>query len=146
MKGQGKYVLVYKNSGEVLSKLKSKGFHTTSLSTYDCSTLYTALPHNLIKEKLVDLIERAFKKFYKNEGTLYLPCNDDRKAFFTSTDHRVYTLGLVRMYVTHYRIFWIIFTSDMVINYTDKLLVFRWVKLCSSCSRMCFYFVMKEIP
>ena len=28
--------------------------------------------------------------FYKNEGILYLACND-RKAFFTSTDHRGYT-------------------------------------------------------
>ena len=43
---------------------------------------YTTLPHNLIK---------ALKKFYKNEGTLYLACND-RKAFFTSTDHRGYRL------------------------------------------------------
>ena len=80
-----------KNSGEVLSKLKSRGFRATSLSTYDFSTLYTTLPHNLIKEKLDDLIERVFKKFYINEGTLYLACND-RKAFFTSTDHRGYTL------------------------------------------------------
>ena len=74
-----------------LSKLKSRGFRATSLSTYDFSTLYTTLPHNLIKEKHVDLIESAFEKFYKNEGTLYLACND-RKAFFTSTDHRGYTL------------------------------------------------------
>ena len=37
------------------------------------------------------MIERAFKKFYKNEGTLYFACND-RKAFFTSTEHRRYTL------------------------------------------------------
>ena len=37
-----------KNSGEVLNKLKSKGFRATSLSTYDFSTLYTTLPHNLI--------------------------------------------------------------------------------------------------
>ena len=80
-----------KNSGEVLSKLKSRGFRATSLSTYDFSTLYTTLPHNLIKEKLLDLIERAFKKFYKNEGTLCLACNN-KKAFFTSTDHRGYTL------------------------------------------------------
>ena len=28
-----------KNSGEVLSKLKSSGFRATSLSTYDLSTL-----------------------------------------------------------------------------------------------------------
>ena len=53
----------------------------TSLSTYDFSTLYTTLPHNLIKGKLLDLIERASKKLYKNEGTLNLTC-------------------LVRMYVT----------------------------------------------
>ena len=38
------------NSGEVLNKLKSRGFHATSLSTYDFSTLYTTLPHNLIKD------------------------------------------------------------------------------------------------
>ena len=53
------------------------------MSTYDFSTLYTTLPHNLIKEKLLDLIERTF---YKKEGKLYLACND-KKAFFTSADH-----------------------------------------------------------
>ena len=51
-----------KNSGEVLSKLKDIGYQATSLSTYDFSTLYTTLPHNLIKEKLLDLIERTFYK------------------------------------------------------------------------------------
>ena len=53
------------------------------MSTYDFSTLYTTLPHNLIKEKLLDLIEQTF---FKKEGKLYLACND-KKAFFTSTDH-----------------------------------------------------------
>ena len=52
-------------SGAVLSKLKSRGFRATSLSTDDSSTLYTTLPHNLIKEKLLDLIERGFKKIFK---------------------------------------------------------------------------------
>ena len=61
----------------------------TSLSTYDFSTLCTTLPHNLIKEEHLDLIERAFKKIFKNEGSLYLACND-KKAFFTYTDHRGY--------------------------------------------------------
>ena len=41
-----------KNSGEILIKLKSRGFLAPGLSTYDFSTLYTTLPHNLIKEKL----------------------------------------------------------------------------------------------
>ena len=51
-----------KNTCEVLNKLKSRGFRASSLSTYDFSTLYTTLPHNLIKDKLVDLIERTFQR------------------------------------------------------------------------------------
>ena len=47
------------------------------MSTYDFSTLYTTLPHNLIKDKLIDLIERTFQR----EGSPYLACND-RNAFF----------------------------------------------------------------
>ena len=45
----------------------------------DFSTLYTTLPHNLIKDKLIDLIERTFNR----EGSPYLACND-RNTFFTS--------------------------------------------------------------
>lgn len=40
-----------KNSNEVLNKLKSRRFRASSLSTYDFSTLYTTLLHNLIKEQ-----------------------------------------------------------------------------------------------
>ena len=35
------------------------------------------------------MIERPFQKIIKNEGTHYLACND-KKAVFTSTDHRGY--------------------------------------------------------
>ena len=63
----------------------------TSLSTYVLSTLYTIFPHNLIKEKLLDLIKRAFKKIFKNKGILYRACNV-KKWFFTSTDHKGYKL------------------------------------------------------
>ena len=76
-----------KNSGEVLNKLKSRGFRATSLSTYDFSILYTTLPHNLIKEKLLNLIEWTFKR----EGSPYIACNE-RQAFFTSEDTKRYKL------------------------------------------------------
>ena len=119
-----------KYSGEVLSKLKDIGYQATSLSTYDFSTLYTTLPHNLIKEKLLDLIERTF---YKKEGKLYLACND-KKSFFTSADHyRGYHLWSCQN-ATPYRFSWTIFVLGLALSYTDKLLVFRWCKLCSSCS------------
>ena len=38
-----------KNSCEILNKLKSRGFRASSLSTYDFSTSYTTLPHNLLR-------------------------------------------------------------------------------------------------
>ena len=76
-----------KNSGEILNKLKSTGFLASGLSTYDFSTLYTTLPHNLIKEKLTELIEQTFNR----EGSLYLACND-KNAFFTSEQSKRYKL------------------------------------------------------
>ena len=62
--------------------MKSQGFRASSLST-----LYTNLPHNLIKDKLLDLIERIFQI----EGSLYTACND-RHAFFTSGADRNYNV------------------------------------------------------
>ena len=55
------------------------------MSTYDFSILYTTLPHNLIRDKLIDLIERTFQR----EGSPYLACND-RNAFFTSENPNKY--------------------------------------------------------
>ena len=43
------------------------------------STLYTTLPHHLIKDKLIDLINRTFIR----ENTQYLAYNEEC-AFFTS--------------------------------------------------------------
>ena len=51
------------------------------MSTYDFSTLYKTLPHNLNKEKLINLIE----------GSTYIACNE-RQAFFTSEDTKRYKL------------------------------------------------------
>ena len=60
----------------MLDELKARDFNANSLSTYDFSTLYNILPHILIKDKLIDIIERAFNR----KGSPYLACND-RNAF-----------------------------------------------------------------
>ena len=52
----------------------------SKLSTYDFSTLYTTLPHHLIKDKHIDLINRTLVR----ENTQYLACNGERVVFFTS--------------------------------------------------------------
>ena len=50
------------------------------------STLYTTLPHNLIKDKLIDLIERLT---FNREGAPYLACIE-RNAFFTQKNLKIY--------------------------------------------------------
>ena len=82
-----------KNSGEVLNKLKSGGFCAAGLSTCVFSVLCAALPHNLIKEKLMGLIEWTFAGVGVGwgEGSPYIACNE-RQAFFTSEDRKRYKL------------------------------------------------------
>ena len=58
-----------------------------SISILFRNTLYTTLPHNLIRDRLVDFIERTFQR----EGSLYIACND-KNAFFTSDAVRYYNL------------------------------------------------------
>ena len=60
----------------ILDKLKARDCNATSLS-YDFSTRYTILPHNLIKDKRIYLIERTFNR----EGSSYIACND-KNTFF----------------------------------------------------------------
>ena len=82
-----------KNSGEILNKLKSRGFRATGLSFYDFSTLYTTLPHNLIKEKLINLIGWTVKR----EGSPYIACNETFSSLLeTQSD---INFGLVKTYV-----------------------------------------------
>ena len=65
------------------------------MSTYDFSTLFTTLPHNLIIDKLIDLIERTFQR----EGSPYLACNDRNSVFTSEKTKKNITHGRVKMYV-----------------------------------------------
>ena len=47
--------------------------------------LLTTLPHNLIRNQLVDLIENTFRR----EEVLYLACNEEC-AFCASEEHKKY--------------------------------------------------------
>ena len=75
-----------KNSGEVLNKFEAKQHQASTISTYDFSTLYTTLPHNLIKNKLTALIVKTFSR----ENSTFLACNYKR-AFFTDDGYKNYT-------------------------------------------------------
>ena len=76
-----------KNSMDILEKLKNINFRASLLSTYDFSTLYTTLPHILIKSKLTELIQKTFAR----EDRTFLACNHSR-AFFTNAYLDDYTM------------------------------------------------------
>ena len=95
------------------------------MSTYDFSTLYTTLPHNLIKEKLLDLIGRIFNK---KEGItkLYLACNNKKAFSLLQTIIEDITCQNV---CDASSLLFEIFILDLALSYTDKLLVFRWIQI-----------------
>ena len=97
-----------KNPGEILNKLKSRGFLASGLSTYDFSALYTSLPHNLLTE----LIEQTFNR----EGSLHLACND-KNAFFASEQLKRYKLWSCQKMcdALHYRL------DNILIRFGSKL-------------------------
>ena len=75
---------ILKNSTNLLSSLSHLGVHrATSIQTFDFSTLYTSIPHDLLKSRMNSIINNAFK--YKNGATRYTHIKVGRnKSCFTS--------------------------------------------------------------
>ena len=78
LRGMLKSTMVNKNSGESLDKVKSNGFLVSCLSTHDFTYLYATFLHNLIKEKLTELIEQTFNR----QCSLYLACKENAHFSF----------------------------------------------------------------
>ena len=72
------------NSTNLLSSLSHLGVHrATSIQIFDFSTLYTSIPHDLLKSRMNSIINNAFK--YKNGATRYTHIKVSRsKSYFTS--------------------------------------------------------------
>ena len=75
---------ILKNSTNLLSSLGHLGVHRAiSIQTFDFSTLYTSIPHDLLKSHINSIINNAFK--HKNGATRYTHikvCKN--KSHFTS--------------------------------------------------------------
>ena len=53
---------ILKNSTNLLSSLSHMGVHrATSIQTFDFSILYTSIPHDLLKSRMNNIINNAFK-------------------------------------------------------------------------------------
>ena len=75
---------ILKNSTNLVSSLSHLGVHrATSIQTFDFSTLYTSIPHDLLKSRMNIIINNAFK--CKNEATRYTHIKVGRnKSYFTN--------------------------------------------------------------
>ena len=101
MKEMVKFYFGLLQMGDLFNSLRSRGTLASGLSTYDFSTLYTTLPHELIKEKLTELIEQTINR----EGSLYLACID-KNAFLLLNNLNDINYGHVRKCVMLSIIFW----------------------------------------
>ena len=73
------YFWSIKNSSEVIERLRLRNFQGFQVSSFDFSTLYTSLPHYLIKEKVLSLVKWCFNR----ESKTYL-CASDKAGIFSN--------------------------------------------------------------
>ena len=88
---------ILKNSKELLEHLQSPNFnHTTSVKSFDFSTLYTTIPHQKLKSRLATIIRNSFihkngNRRYKflvlgREGPYFVKEHSDSKNMYTEDD------------------------------------------------------------
>ena len=71
------YFWSIKNSSEVIEKLRLRYFRGSQISSFAFPTLYTSLPHDLIKAKVLSPVNWCFNR----ESKTYL-CTSDKAGFF----------------------------------------------------------------
>ena len=79
------YFWSIKNSSEVIEKLRLRNVQGSQVSSFDFSTLYTSLPPDLIKAKVLSLVTWCFNR----ESKSYL-CNSDKAGFFSNKKYDSY--------------------------------------------------------
>ena len=106
-----------KNSTNLLSSLNHFGVHRAiSIQTFDFATLYTSIPHDLLKSRMNSIINNAFK--YKNGATRYTHIKVGRnRSYFTSDplngDNKYTANNICKM-------------IDLMDSFSDKWLAFQW--------------------
>ena len=81
------YFWSIKNSSEVIEKLRLRNFQGSQVSSFDFSTLYTSLPHDLIKAKVLSLVNWCF--YRSRESKSYL-CTSLKAGFFSNKKYDSY--------------------------------------------------------
>ena len=141
-------IWILKNSTNLLSSLGHLGVHrATFIQALDFSTLYTSIPHDLLKSHMNNMyiINNAFK--HKNGATRYTHIKVGRnKSYFTSDplnrDNK-YTANdickMIEFLVDNMKIYML----GLVDSFSDKWLVFLWEQTVPHYWLTCFSIPMK---
>ena len=88
------YFWSIKISSEVIEKLRLRNFQGSQVSSFDFSTLYISLPHDLIKAKVLSLVNLCFNR----ESMTYF-CTSDKAGFLATRSMTSINVGLALSYV-----------------------------------------------
>ena len=128
------YFWSIKNSSEVIEKLQLRNFQGSQVSSFDFSTLYTSLPHDLIKEKVLFLVKWCFNR----ESKTYL-CTSDEAGFFSNKTYDSYKCWTC----TEFSEAFTFLVENIYVQFGD--MVYQQIvgnsyghKLCSAYSRLIF--------
>ena len=79
---------IVENSTRLLSSLDQLNVHkATSVQTYDFSTLYTSVPHNLLKSQITALVQNSFKRRHGSNRYTHIKITSG-KGYFIDTINR----------------------------------------------------------
>ena len=109
------YFWSIKNSSEVIEKLRLRNFRGSQVSSFDFSTLYTSLPHDLIKAKVLSLVNWCFTR----ESKTYL-CTSDKAGFLATRNMTRINVGLARSYVKLLLSSWKTYMCNLMAWYINK--------------------------
>ena len=111
-----------------MSSLTHLVYKATSIQAFDFSTLYTSIPHDLLRSHINIIINNAFKD--KNGATRYIHIEIGRnKSYFTNDplngDNRYIANDICKMI----EFWWITYMLSLVDSFSHKWLAFSWKQL-----------------
>ena len=115
IKSDVNYFWSIKNSSEVIEELRLRNFRGTQGSSFDFSTLYTSLPHDLIKAKVLSLVNWCFNR----ESKSYL-CTSLKVGFLATRNMIRIDVGLARSYAKLLLFSWKTYLCNLIVWYSNK--------------------------
>ena len=109
------YFWSIKNSSEVIEKLRLRNSQGSQVSSLDFSTLNTSLPHDLIKVKVLCLVNWCFNR----ESKSYL-CTSLKAGVLATRNMTRIDVGLARSYVKLFLSSWKTYMCNLMACYINK--------------------------